>query len=77
MRRIDTAFDFQGNVCLTTSYSSTDGGPANIVNQVADTYNGFGLLTEEQQSVSGAVTSAHARRPITATRPTARRRRPA
>ena len=39
----------------TTSYSSASGGSANIVNQVADSYNGFGLLTEEQQSVSGAV----------------------
>ena len=56
--RIDTAYDFQGNVALTTSYSSTNGGSANVVNQVADTYNGFGLLTEEQQSVSGAVTSS-------------------
>ena len=57
-RRIDTAYNYQGNVALTTSYSSTSGGSANIVNQVADTYNGFGLLTEEQQSVSGAVTSS-------------------
>ena len=58
VRRIDTAFDFQGNVALTTSYSSTTDDPADIVNQVADTYNGFGMLTEEQQSVSGAVTSS-------------------
>ena len=58
MRRIDTAYDLLGNVDLTTSYSSTSGGTSNIVNQVADTYNGFGLLTEEQQSVSGAVTGS-------------------
>ena len=56
--RIDTAYDLLGNVALTTSYSSTSGGTANIVNQVADTYNGFGTLTKEQQSVSGAVTSS-------------------
>ena len=56
--RIDTAYDFQGNVALTTSYSPASGGTANIVNQVADTYNGLGLLTEEQQSVSGEVTSS-------------------
>jgi YD repeat-containing protein len=46
-----------GNVALTTSFTSTSGGAANILNQVADAYNGFGLLTEEQQSVSGAVTA--------------------
>ena len=45
--------NYQGNVALTTSYSTHNGDPDNIVNQVADTYNGFGLLTEEQQSVSG------------------------
>ena len=53
--RIDTAYAFDGNVALTTSYSSAAGGTANIVNQVADSYNAFGLLTEEQQSLSGAV----------------------
>ena len=58
VRRIDTAYDFQGNVALTTSYSATTADPDNIVNQVADTYNSFGLLTEEQQSVSGEVTYA-------------------
>jgi hypothetical protein len=57
VRRIDTAFNYQGNVSLTTSFSTTSGGSENIVNQVADAYGGFGLLTEEQQSVSGAVTS--------------------
>ena len=56
--RIDTAYGLDGNVALTTSYSSTAGGTANIVNQVADTYNAFALLTDEQQSVSGAVTSS-------------------
>ncbi len=58
VRRIDTAYDLLGDVDLTTSYSSTSGGTANIVNQVADAHNGFGLLTEEQQSVSGAVTGS-------------------
>ena len=56
VRRIDTAYDLLGDVDLTTSYSSTSGGTANIVNQVSDPHNGFGLLTEEQQSVSGEVT---------------------
>ncbi len=55
VRRIDTAYDLLGDVSLTTSFSSTTADPDDIVNQVADTYNGFCLLTEEQQSVSGAV----------------------
>ena len=53
--RIDTAYALDGNVALTTSYSSADGGSENIVNQVADDYNAFGLLADEYQSVSGAV----------------------
>ena len=58
VRRIDTAYNFQGSVALTTSYSTTTANPEDVVNQVADGYNGFGLLTEEQQSVSGEVTSS-------------------
>ena len=53
--RIDTAYAFDGNVSLTTSYSSADGGSENTVNQLADDYNAFGSLSDEYQSVSGAV----------------------
>jgi RHS repeat-associated protein len=53
--RIDTAYALDGNVASTTSYSSAGGGSGNIVNQVADSYNAFGLLTDEQQAVSSQV----------------------
>ena len=43
-------------VALTTSYSSTSGDSEDIVNQVADLYNTFNELTDQYQSVSGAVT---------------------
>ena len=56
VRRIDTAYDTQGNAYLTTSYDSASGG--SIVNQVEDVYNGLGQLTGEYQAVSGAVNTS-------------------
>ncbi|MGH9205538.1 MAG: hypothetical protein ACRD1G_03105, partial [Acidimicrobiales bacterium] len=56
IRRIDTSYDGQGNVFLTTSYSSTAG--TTIVNQVEDLYNGYGQLTNQYQSHSGAVNTS-------------------
>ena len=56
VRRIDTAYDTQGNAYLTTSYDSASGG--SIVNQVEDVYNGLGQLTGEYQSVSGTVNTS-------------------
>ena len=53
VRRIDTAYDSQGNAYLVTSYDAPTGG--NVVNQVEDVYNGLGQLTAEYQSHSGAV----------------------
>ncbi len=53
VRRIDTAYDGQGNAYLTTSYSTTAG--TTIVNQVERLYDGFGELANDYQSVSGAV----------------------
>jgi RHS repeat-associated protein len=53
IRRIQTAYDTQGNPYLITSYDSASGG--NIVNQVQRAYNGLGQLTQEWQSHSGAV----------------------
>ena len=53
VRRIDTAYDQQGNAYLFTSYADTAG--TEIVNQVEDLFNGLGQLTTEYQSVSGAV----------------------
>jgi RHS repeat-associated protein len=53
IRRIQYAYDTQGNRYLTTSYDAAVGG--NIVNQVQRVYNGLGQLTGEYQSHSGAV----------------------
>jgi RHS repeat-associated protein len=53
IRRIQYAYDTQGNQYLITSYDAAVGG--NIVNQVQRVYNGLGQLTGEYQSHSGAV----------------------
>ena len=56
VRRIDTAYDTQGNAYLMTSYDAASGG--SIVNQVEDVYNGLGQMTGEYQSHSGAVNTS-------------------
>jgi RHS repeat-associated protein len=56
VRRIDTAYDTQGNPYLFTSYADTAG--TTIVNQVQDSFNGLGQLTNEYQSHSGAVNTS-------------------
>ena len=53
MRRLETAYDGQGNAYLLTSYDASSGG--NVVNQVQREFNGLGQMTKEYQSVSGAV----------------------
>jgi RHS repeat-associated protein len=53
IRRIETAYDTQGNPYLITSFDAATGG--NIVNQVQRAYNGLGQMTQEWQSHSGAV----------------------
>ncbi len=53
IRRIDTAYDSQGNPYLYTSYADPAG--TTIVNQVEDVYNGLSQLTSEYQSPSGPV----------------------
>jgi RHS repeat-associated protein len=54
VRRIDTAYDGQGNAYLFTSYDAVTLNPQNpnqdIVNQVQRQYNGLGQLTAEFQS---------------------------
>ena len=52
--KIGTAYDAQGNPYLTTSYD----GEGGIVNQIMRLFNGFGQLTQEFQSASGAVDPA-------------------
>lgn len=56
VRRIETAYDGQGNAYLITSYNAAASG--SIVNQVKREFNGLGQLTKEWQSHSGAVTSS-------------------
>jgi RHS repeat-associated protein len=53
---VTTAYDALGNADLVSSYSAVTGG--SIVNQVEDVYNGLDQLTQEYQSVSGAVNTA-------------------
>jgi RHS repeat-associated protein len=53
VRRVETAYDSQGNAFLLTNYDATTSG--NIVNQVQRAFNGLGQLVTEYQSHSGAV----------------------
>jgi hypothetical protein len=53
VRRMEIAYDTQGNPYLVTSFDAASGG--NIVNQVQRKFNGFGQLIQEWQSHSGAV----------------------
>jgi hypothetical protein len=56
VRRIETAYDAQGNAYLVTSYDAASGG--SVVNQVQRAFNGLGQLTTEWQSHSGAVNTS-------------------
>jgi RHS repeat-associated protein len=56
VRRLETAYDTQGNAYLFTSFDAPTGG--NIVNQVQRAFNGLGQLTLEWQSHSGAVNTS-------------------
>jgi hypothetical protein len=56
VRRIETAYDTGGRPYLFTSFDAATGG--NIVNQVQRAFNGFGQLTAEYQSHSGAVNTS-------------------
>src|SRR5579884_3169033 len=53
IRRMEYAYDSQGNNYLITSYNAASGG--SIVNQVQRVFNGLSQLTGEYQSHSGAV----------------------
>jgi RHS repeat-associated protein len=56
VRRIDIAYDTQGNPYLFTSYADTGG--ATIVNQVQRAFNGYGQLIQEWQAHGGAVNTS-------------------
>ena len=51
VRRIETAYDGQGNAYLVTSYDAASGG--NVVNQVQRAFNGLGQLVTEYQEHGG------------------------
>uniref|UniRef100_UPI0036F2C68F hypothetical protein n=1 Tax=Gemmata massiliana TaxID=1210884 RepID=UPI0036F2C68F len=56
VRRIEYAYDGQGNTYLVTAYNAASGG--SVVNQIQRAYNGLGQLTTEWQSHSGAVNTS-------------------
>ena len=56
VRRVETAYDGQGNAYLVTTYNAASSG--SVVNQVKREYNGLGQLTADWQSHSGAVTGS-------------------
>ena len=56
VRRIETAYDTQGNAYLFTSFNAASGGTA--LNQVENIYNGLGQLTAQWQEHSGTVTGS-------------------
>jgi RHS repeat-associated protein len=59
VRRIETAYDGQGNAALVTSYNAATGG--GVVNQVKREFNGLGQLASEWQAAAGAVTGGSPR----------------
>jgi RHS repeat-associated protein len=56
VRRVETAYDSQGQAYLFTTFDAASGG--NIVTQVQRQFNGLGQLTAEYQSHSGAVNTS-------------------
>jgi hypothetical protein len=56
VRRIDTAYDDQGNAYLLTSFADTAG--TTIVNQVQRAFNGYRQITQEWQAHGGAVNTS-------------------
>lgn len=56
VRRIEYAYDGQGNQFLVSSFSAAAGGT--LVNQVKREFNGLGQLTAVWQSHAGAVTAS-------------------
>ncbi|WP_439623362.1 RHS repeat-associated core domain-containing protein [Gemmata sp.] len=56
VRRVETAYDGQGNAVKVTSYNAASAG--SVVNEVLRDYNGLGQLITEWQSHSGAVVTS-------------------
>lgn len=57
VRRIATTYEVRGMREKITSYDNATAAQGNIVNEVQFEYNGFGQLTKDYQSHSGAVTT--------------------
>jgi RHS repeat-associated protein len=56
VRRIETAYDTQGNPYLVTSYDAASSG--SVVNQIQRVYNGLGQMITEYQATNGAVNTS-------------------
>jgi RHS repeat-associated protein len=56
VRRIETAYDSQGNPYLITSFNAATGG--SVVNQVERTFNGLGQLAADYQATTGTVNTS-------------------
>jgi len=56
VRRVETAYDSQGNAYLTATYDAATSG--SIVTQVQRAFDGLGNLTREWQSHGGAVNTS-------------------
>ena len=56
VRRIEYAYDGQGNQYLITTYDAASGG--SIINQVQREFNGLGQMTVEYQQSGGAVNTS-------------------
>jgi RHS repeat-associated protein len=56
VRRLEIAYDVQGNPYLFTSYDAASAG--NVVNQVQRAFNGLGQLITEYQSHAGVVNTS-------------------
>jgi YD repeat-containing protein len=58
VRRISRTYEVRGMLAKITSYDNATVGTGNVANESEFTYNGFGQLTKEAQSHSGAVGSS-------------------
>jgi RHS repeat-associated protein len=58
VRRISYSYDVRGMALKITSYDNATVGTGSIVNENQNAYDGFGLLTTDYQSHSGAVNTS-------------------
>ena len=58
VRRISRSYEVRGMLSKLTSWNNATVGSGSVVNEIEYAYDGFGLLTSEPQSHSGAVTGS-------------------